>query len=364
MKFRSIMLGVLSALAITASITSCSDDDDDEWKEGSKVELAQTRAFILNEGSMGYNNSNLIYFDWTTNTVNSSCIFTQQNGKQLGDTGNDIITYDGKIIVAVNVSNYVALLNGSGVELSRISFADNYSSLGEVRNLVAYDGYVYVSTYGGYIVKIRINDKTLEYVGNVSIGTNLEWIAEDDGVLYAVVAGAYPNNDTRIAIVDTKNFSSVTYGEIMYNPDIVIAENGHIYVQGYGSYYDYPWGEYNKTTKTYTQIGNATAMAAYNGVLYLAYSVTDWTTYKTTTTLSTYNTNTGTLNSSFFKNVPTDLTTSFVYSISVNPYTGAIYFATSDYTTDGKIYQFDSTGNYTAQFTSGGLNPNKIVFLK
>lgn len=364
MKTRSFILSAMSALAIMAGFTSCSDDDEDNsWKNGSKVELARTRAFILNEGSMNQNNSNLIYFDWLTGDIDESCMYRQQNGRQLGDTANDIITYDGKIVVAVNMSNYVALLNGSGVELSRVSFANDYSELGQVRNLVADDGYLYVTTYGGYIVKIRINGDKLEYVGNVCVGTNLEGICEEDGKLYAIVAGAYPNNDSRVAIVDVRTFNSVTFGDIMYNPNNIIEEDDHIYVQGYGTAYDYPWGEYNPQTNIYTQIGNATAWAAGDDILYLANSTTDWTTYETNTELYSYSTKTGAVNKSFFKSIPADVAKTFVYSISVNPYNGDIFMATSDYVTDGKIYQFGKDGAYKGQFSAHGMNPNKIVFL-
>lgn len=366
MKIRSFILSAMGALAVVVGFASCSDDDDDydgSWQNGSKVELAQTRAFILNEGSMSHNNSNLIYFDWTTGQVNSSCIYAQQNGKQLGDTANDIITYDGRIIVAVNGSNYVALLNGAGVELSRVSIANDYPELGQVRSLVADDGFLYVTTYGGYIVRIRISGDRLEYAGNLNVGINLEGICEEDDMLYAVVAGEYPKNDSRVAVVNTKSFNSVTFGDVMYNPDMIVEEDGHIYVQGYGNY-DYPWGEYDPITKKYTQIGNATALAAGDDVLYLANSVTNWNTKTTSTELYSYNTGNGAIDKTFFKNVPSEVKTAFVYSISVNPYNGDIFLATSDYVNDGKIYQFSKNGTYMGQFSSYGQNPNKIVFLR
>lgn len=148
----------LLALAMSAVFTSC-DNDDDVWNTtgGGKVEMeSPCRAFILNEGSQGKNNSNIIYFDWASGKVNLSCVFTQQNGKQLGDTGNDIITVDGnRMVVAVNVSNYVTLLDGYGVEKSRVSF-ESYKNLGQVRSVVEDDGIVYATSYGGYVSRLRI----------------------------------------------------------------------------------------------------------------------------------------------------------------------------------------------------------------
>ena len=136
MKFRKLFFGALCAMMVTAGFTSCSDDDNEDWRDGSQMEMADTRAYILNEGNAGSNNSNIIYFDWQEDLVYPKCIFTEQNGKQLGDTGNDIYVYGDKILVVVNVSNYVALLNGAGVEKSRISFeTEEFKHLGQVRSI-------------------------------------------------------------------------------------------------------------------------------------------------------------------------------------------------------------------------------------
>ena len=133
MKFRKLFFGALCAMMVTAGFTSCSDDDNEDWRDGSQMEMADTRAYILNEGNAG---SNIIYFDWQEDLVYPKCIFTEQNGKQLGDTGNDIYVYGDKILVVVNVSNYVALLNGAGVEKSRISFeTEEFKHLGQVRSI-------------------------------------------------------------------------------------------------------------------------------------------------------------------------------------------------------------------------------------
>lgn len=371
MKLRSIFLSALLALSVGAVFTSC-DDEDDSWRDGSQVDLPATRAFILNEGSMNSNNSNLICFDWSkqgSGYISQNCIFSQQNGRQLGDTGNDVVAFYGKMAVAVNVSNYVALLNGSGVELSRVSFANGVNGTPvQVRNLAFYKNHLYVSTYGGLILKVAVDGNSLAFKGEyVNVGANLEGICEQGGKLYAVVAGAYPENDSRVAVVPADNFKTeaITYVDVMYNPDNIVAADGHVFVQGYGPYYDSPFGEINTANNTYSLLGNATAWGATDGALYLAYSVTDWTTYATTTSLSKYDIATGKTDNRFFSKVPAEVTNAFVYSISVNPFDGTIYVATSDYTTNGQVYVFSKDGEWTGTvFSAGGLNPNKIVFLR
>ena len=71
MKLRSLLLSAVCAVAVTAGFTSCSSDDD-EWdpmKEGSKIKMVETRAFVLNEGAQSHNNAGITYFDWKQDTT-------------------------------------------------------------------------------------------------------------------------------------------------------------------------------------------------------------------------------------------------------------------------------------------------------
>ena len=147
---KKILVALLALTSVVFTFTSCSEDEWNAFGNG-KVEMPNaSRAFILNEGSMGKNNSNIIYFDWATGNVNTTDLFVQQNGVNLGDTGNDIEVYGNDLLVAVNVSNYVALLDGYGVEKSRVSF-EQYKNLGQVRNLTTIGNKVYAVSYGGYV---------------------------------------------------------------------------------------------------------------------------------------------------------------------------------------------------------------------
>lgn len=363
MKFKKFAYAAMVVLlASTSMLSSCSDDDDEPgWKKGSQVNLAQTRAFILNEGSQNHNNSNLIYFDWAQDSVLGSCIYTLQNGEKLGDTGNDLKVYGDKLLITVNGSNYLAMLNGSGVKLSTLSF-ENYSNLGTIRNVAAADGYAYVTSYGGYLSKIRISGNTLTYVDSLKIGSYPESVVVEDGKIYCAISGW--GSDNRVAVVDANDFDNVTYQTVMANPDNIVEEDDRFFVQGYGQLYDYPWGELDVKTGTFTQIGNASAICAEDDKVYTAYSATDWSTYETTTTFAVYDLKTNTLDEAFFKNVPEDLTEKSVYGINVNPYTNEIYVTTTDYYSDGIIYKFAADGTYEKQFSSYGINPSIIVFLR
>ena len=355
MKFRKLMLCALSALMIAAGFTACDDDEWDPTKEGSTIEMEKTRAFVLNEGLYERNNAGITYFDWMTDNVYNSDLYMAQNKRQMGDTGQDIIEEDNNIYVVLSGSKLLLKLNSVGVEMARASVS---SDLGDPRYVVEDGGYLYVTCYGGFIAKYKASD--LSFVSSVKVGSNPEFIIEENGKLYCTNSGW--GKDNRVAVVDIKAFNTASFQTVMTNPDHIIEVNDRIFVQGYGDAYDYPWGEL-KNGK-YTQLGNASNWCKHGDMLYLVNSVTDWSTYTTSNTFYSYNAKTSTLNnSSFLKNAPAELASASVYGMSTNPKTGDIYIMTSDYSNNGIVYHFKNDGTYVTKFTTTGISPRKIVFL-
>lgn len=366
MKIRNYFYAILCGLAIGAGFTSCSDDDEDNWDwkgQGSNIEMAKERAFVLNEGSFGLNNAFLAYFNWSTDKIYANDIYYVQNEKRLGDTGQDIIEYDDNIFIAVYGSNYITKLNSVGKEIGRISFAD-HANLGSVRFMTAENGFVYATSYGGYVTKINAN--TLEIVGSVQVGNNPEQIIEDNGYIYCVNSGW--GYDNRLSVIDEKTFTLVENVTIQENPQAIVETDGYIVIQGYGGAYHnytYPVDIYNPTTKTCTTIGTGTNIAAENGILYVVNTTTDYSTtpYSGTTEVWSYDLRTSKKTENALQ-LPDELKKSCTYGISINEETGHIYILGTQYKWgDGIVYHFDKNGNYIGKFFSGGQNPKKIVFL-
>ena len=151
MKFRNLFLSALCGLAVSTAFTSCSDDKYDPFEYGSNVALPEHRGLVLNEGSFQKNNASIAFFDAVMDTTTKAAndLYLIQNKKQLGDTGQDLIVEDNNIYVSVYGSSYVAKLNKAGIEQARKAFG---SDLGQPRYLAECDGFIYVTTYGGYVV--------------------------------------------------------------------------------------------------------------------------------------------------------------------------------------------------------------------
>lgn len=144
MKLRSLFFGTLCMLMLGVSFTSCSDDDDDSKKndEGSKVELPENRVYILNMGSYQKNNAGITFYAPNKSLDVIDDIFFKQNNAKLGDAGQDMISYNNHIYVAVYGSKYITKLNEACVELKRYEFTDEQ---GQPRCMVAENGKIYVT---------------------------------------------------------------------------------------------------------------------------------------------------------------------------------------------------------------------------
>lgn len=371
MKFRSIFLSALCGLAVSAAMTSCSDDDGyDPFEYGSKIALPQHRGYVLNEGSYQKNNACISFFDAVADTTTSKeyDLFYVQNGKNLGDTGQDIITYKDNVYVIVYGSNYIVKLNKSGVEQCRHSFADNH---GQPRYAVAVDDMIYVTTVGGYVVRLNASDLSLN--ADCIVGKTPEHIDEEDGILYVAIGNSYDgtSKSNKIAIIDTKNFndSNVKTVDVMENTQIVVANDNYVAVQGYGTdgWTKTPLWIYNIKSGKAVDTGEfATYVAGVEGTdkFFCVYSKSDnWIDYSMYYSL--YDPVTMKKEDITSKIVAADpsLSSSIVYGISEGE-NGSFYIMTTKYSADnGTIYHFNSDFKLVGKFTSWGQNPKKVVLV-
>ena len=360
MKIRSFFLSILCLMAVGTMFSACEEENDNGDDDGTPVVLPKGRAFILNEGIYGMNNANVSFYNPATGEVMADIYSIQNEGKKLGDTGQDMIFYNCDIYVVLNGSKYITRLNDNGVELACYAFTEEQ---GDPRYITAKDGKIYVTLYSGNVA--RLDAETLAFEKMVSVGYNPEQIVEVDGFLYVVNSGW--GYDNRLSIIDLNTFETAEHVEIMTNPQRIIEVNDCLFIQGYGAAYPdpytYPVQLYNRQTKTTNTIGQGTHMAGHEDKLYVAYcSTSDWVNY--TTTFYTYDTRTGEKSeTSFLKDAPAELISGNVYMLEVNPENGDIYVGVTYYDAgEGDIYRFSADGTFLSSFESGGQGPSAMVF--
>ena len=347
-------------LAIALAFTACSKDDDPKPNDdGTKLTLPASRVFILNEGKQGTKLPTITFYAPNKDGSFIADVYRMQNEKGLGDTGQDMIIHGDYIYVTVYNSGLLLKLNTAGVEQKRLAFNKED---GLPRHLFALDGKLYVTLYSGKVAKVDAETLTIE--GYANVGENPEGIAYANG--YLCVANSGMGKGTTVTIIDANSMLVTNNITVAQNPEKVLVSEGKFFVQGYGgSYpnYTYPVQLVDISTGAVKTIAKATNFCEYRGTIYMVYSDTDWKTYKTTNTFSSYDVRTGTLNSSnFLNNMPDALGSTSVYMMEVNPNNGDIYIGTSDYKTNGDIYRFDRNGKLIEKFSSGGINPNNAVF--
>ena len=374
MKFRSLFLSALCGLAVSTAFTSCSDDDPyNPYEYGSKVALPEHRGLVLNEGSFQLNNASISFFDAAkdTTTKASNDLYFIQNKKQLGDTGQDIIVEDNNIYVCVYGSSYVTKLNKAGVEQARREFG---SDLGQPRYMAECDGFVYVTTYGGFVVKLNAND--LSVAGKVKVGPAAERIDEENSILYVACGNTLDyTSDKRMFIIDTKNFTdaSVKSVDVCDNTQLVCATDKYVFIQGYGAdwtntpfwVYDIKSGKAEDTGlfATYAIATNDDnkAFTVYSKTVWSA----DWTTSETVNTYFVYDaaTKTKTDVTSKITSAVSELASASIYALCEGE-NGSFYITTTLYSAgNGTVYHFDSNYNLLGSFTSWGQNPRKVVVM-
>ena len=357
MKFRSLFLSALCGLAVSTAFTSCSDDKYDPFEYGSNVALPEHRGLVLNEGSFQKNNASIAFFDAAMDTTTKAAndLYLIQNKKQLGDTSQDLIVEDNNIYVSVYGSSYVAKLNKAGIEQARKSFG---SDLGQPRYLAECDGVIYVTTYGGYVVKLNAN--ALSVVAKVTVGKAAERIDEEDGILYVACGNTLDGvPDNRMFIIDTKNFTdnAVKSIDVCDNTQLVCATDNYVFIQGYGAdwtntplwVYDIKSGKAEDTGEyaTYVIEGENDNKA------FAVFSKTDWETYETINTYFVYDASTKTKTdvTSKITSAASALANATIYSLSKGE-NGSFYITTSLYSAgNGTVYHFDSNYKLLGSFT-------------
>ena len=376
MKIKSLLLSMLCMLALGATMTACSDDDDNDDlpvlnDEGSKVNLPSTRMFILNEGSNGHNNAGLAFYAPNKDAEFIGDIFFKQNDQKMGDTAQSIIKYNNNIYVAVNVSNYLVKLNSAGVEQKRISFVDNEELGGGIRYIVAYDGYIYASFWGSAVAKINAETLEIEKTKqDAELNSQFEAVAICNGELY-VANSCSPSWEyyNEVFVFDTENLNRLRQvNTVAANPyNQMVATNNKVFFisNDYSSMDGYVLQVIEGKELNAKKIGNAAYMTLKDNTLYCINSITDWSTYTTVNTFFTVNTDTYAINeTSFLKDsdAATTLAGATIYMLEVNPANGDIYIGTTDYTNNGTIYRFKADGTFVESFDAGGINPSHAVF--
>ena len=204
--------------------------------------------YVLNEGNMGSNKASIDFYDPISDTLYRN-IYPTVNPtvmKELGDVGNDIAIYGGKLYAVINVSGKVEIMD---LQARRISSVD----IPNCRSICFADGYAYVTSYAGpveinpnyqrgYVAKI--DTVSLCIVDTCHVGYQPNGLVSDGSNLYVANSGGYmaPNYDSTLSVISLSDFCETKRIPIAVNLDQIVydANRNTLYVRSQGDYYTQP----------------------------------------------------------------------------------------------------------------------------
>jgi YVTN family beta-propeller protein len=346
------------AITLTSLFVSCKKNDTPPVT----VPKVTTGLYVLSEGTFNGNNTTLTYYNFATSTP-STDFFATANGSGLGDTGNDIIIYGGKMYIVVNVSSYVEIADAlTGKEIKKISFKTATSVPRQPRYAVGYKNKVLVSSYDGTVAVIDTTSLLAERF--INVGKNPEQMAVIGSNLYVANSGGLtPGYDSTVSVVDLATYTETKKITVGVNPASIAADSaGNIYVGCIG--------DYNTVSPKLVKVNATTGVVIksadtavgkirfYNNLLYVTGG------YLGSVYVRTLNTTDFKQTSSNFVTDGTVVT--FPYGLNIDPGTGDVYVTDGvDYVSAGRVFCFDKTGKKKFSFSvDPGRNPNTVVFIK
>lgn len=349
------------ALLLCALWTGCEPNEEDDPDK--KVEVTASQVLILNEGAYQANNTGITVYDPEKKEVAVEELYAAANGRQMGDTGQDILVDGDDVFVSIYGSSYVARLNMQGEQQASHSFT---AEEGQPRYMTAVGECLYVTLYSGNVAVL--DRKTMAVQKLIPVGANPEGMAVLDGRLY--VANSGWGYDQTISVIDLAKGENVQTIPCAVNPQQLVVVDGKLFLFAYGPYDEnwncpYPVQQVDVAKGTVADVTNACrgTMMGFDKLLLLQ-TDNDWTTNTTVNTFFTYDVTVGKLSTSMpFTDAPAELFSSNIYMMECNPRTGEVYIGVSDFVSPGTVYRFSATGYLLDTFKTG-INPSQAAFFK
>ncbi|MGN1263767.1 MAG: YncE family protein, partial [Prevotella sp.] len=281
-------------LAGMTTFTSCSDDEEEklieaEQNNGSSNSDFDAENFYTTYGIYVVNSGNqssqitgsLTYLDATEWKLYED-VFKAANGRELGLTANDGVVYGSKLYVMVSAENTVEVMDNITLQsIKQIKLEDEIGEDKAVtpRHAAAANGYVYVTTYGGYVAAIDTTTLNISRTYAVTpeadkIGAMYpEGIAVANGKLYVANSCYGKNNYPSIGVIDIESGSvSLITDEKITNPTAIAVVGNDLYVLDYGKY-DENWNQLGAGVRkisgnTVSYVLDATAMSVADNKIY------------------------------------------------------------------------------------------------
>ena len=383
MKARNTIRLLLCTFAFLTVIYSCRDDvemilSEDIAVGNPEIIKGYKGFYLLNEGNMGSNKATLDYYNFSTGIYTRN-IYAERNPhvpKEMGDVGNDIGIYNGKLWAVINVSNKIEVMDAeTAVRLGQIEIPN-------CRFIKFHQGYAYVTSYAGPVVidpnyeqlgfVAKINTVTLEVVDRCLVGFQPDELEIVDGKIYVANSGGYmgagatEGYERTVSVIDIATFTEEKRIDVAYNLERIKADSrGNLWVSSRGDYKGLParlfFLDREKGAVTDTIPIAATNYWIDDDLLYVYGTEFSYITNSWDITYSIVDTRTREIVTvaGVPKKIITDGTDREIekpYGIMVHPETKDIFITDAgNYVTPGVLYCFDKEGKKKWSVVTGNI---------
>lgn len=346
MKPRNLLLVLVFSMALVACEKSF------QTTEETPVE----GTFILNNGNMNANDSNIGIYDPSSKTF-SPDVFFAVNNQKLGDLGQDIIACGEELYISVNGSKTIFVTDKELKIKTQITAEKDGITLSP-KYLATIGSKVYVSYYEGYLGEISQGRS----VRLCQVGVSPEGIAAADGKIYVADSGGalYPEFGNTVSVVSVEDFTLKSTIRVNDNPVMLVpsSDGSEVYLLTRGNYNDLPPKIQRISTATNSvqdlDIPSVSAIAKGPAdMLYILCAGYDENWNQLPGTVLKYDMKQH-VNLDNFVTDGTVLDNAYSISATMDGY---VYVGCSDYVNTGDMYVFTPVGTLYDKFDSQGLNP-------
>ena len=314
---------------------------------------------VLCEGLFQQNNSTVSWVDFTNSNV-SNTLFLEKVGRQLGDTGNDIQQYGGKIYIVVNVSSTIEVIDANTFQTIQQIPMINGGVSKQPRSIVFHGSNAYVTCYDGFVDVI--DTSTFSITQRIQVGANPEGMAISNNKLYVSNSGGlnFPNVDSTLSVIDLSTNAELQKIVIGKNPSGVIADlQGEIYVINRGDQGAIPSSITRVDSQNDVVLSNYPINATHIVKMNNDFLIANYDYSTNLNTVSVFDPVNEVITNANL--IPSAGITS-LYGIHYNAIKNQIFISDAmNFTNSGYIRSYTSNGSHLQDYHVG-LNPNKIVF--
>ena len=334
--------------------------------------------YLLNEGNMGSNKADIDYLDYRTG-VYARGIYAEKNPdvvKELGDVGNDIQIYDGRLFAVINCSHKIEVMDAYTTK--RITQID----IPNCRYIRFKGKYAYVTSYVGPVAMdpsaregavFKVDLDTYRIVGEATVGYQPDELTIVGEYAYVANSGGYraPNYDSTVSVVELASMRQVYQIDVAINLGRIKADAyGNLWVSSRGNYDDIPSNLY-RLEKSGGRYRVAEAMnipasnMALSGDSLYVYSVEySNQTSKNTVTYAVINVKEKRLVSRSFITDGTERDIVIPYGLAIHPVNGDIFVTDAkNYVSSGVLHCYSKDGVHKWSVRTGDI-PAHIAFLE